>query len=259
MNKERKPDRSILKDIFYKTPCLTYKQLKAYHQNQSNGNERFKIENHLIDCQLCSDALEGLALSESDSISRRDLSSLRETWHSRFGFNDIRHTTWKPYLAMAAIVLLAFVTVLSLLKPNSTEEILFLKYFRPYPNTIPLIRGDEPQSIMENAMIEYEAENYQNASSILSDILTNNPDHSAANFYMGLIHLIHNRTAVAVPHFKKVITDGSNDYIEPAAWYLGLAYLRNDDIKRAKEIIRNIAGKDGSYQEHAINLIKKLE
>ena len=259
MNKLLRPDHSILKDIFYKTPCLTYKQLKAYHQNQSTGSKRFKIENHLIECQLCSDALEGLVLSESDSISSRDLSSLKEAWYSRSGLKGLRHTAWKPYLAVAAIALLAFVTVLSLLKPNSTEEILFLKYFQPYPNTIPLVRSDEPHSIMENAMIEYEAEHYKNASSILSDILTANPDHIAANFYTGFIHLIQKRTVNAVPHFEKVISGGSNDYVEPAVWYLGLTYLRDDNIKKAKEIIRDIASKDGSYQEQAINLIKKLE
>ena len=259
MNRVINTDRSLIKDIFQETTCLTHDQLKAYLKKQVTGRERFNIENHLIECELCNDALEGLNISESEKVTKQDLKSLKNALHSRFMIKSTKNIAWKPYLAMAAVVLLAVVTVFSLLQPQSAEKALFTKYFQPYPNVIPFVRGADSYSIMENAMMEYEAEHYKNASALLSDILVKNPDHIMANFYTGLIDLILKRSTDAVPHLQKVISSYDNDFMEAAAWYLGLTYLRNDDMEKGKEIFHRIADQDGLFTEEAIDLLNELE
>jgi len=45
--------------------CLSEEQLKLYLQQKLSASEQYQIENHLIDCELCTDALEGLRLVEN--------------------------------------------------------------------------------------------------------------------------------------------------------------------------------------------------
>ncbi|MFC1501987.1 tol-pal system YbgF family protein [bacterium] len=255
MNKHIKRDHSIVKDLFDKGACLSVKQLNAYHKYQVSDEERFRIENHLTDCGLCSEALEGLVLSKSDI--HNTLSSLRKGYRDRFQRVDTKQIHWKPYFAMSAIIVLVFASVFTILQQKPMHETLFQEYFQTYPNTTPIVRGDESAGIMENAMIEYEATNYKKALNILENLLNTDPQNAAALFYAGICHLNLKQPDRTIPYLKKVIA-GSNIFIEPAGWYLGLAYLRNKELNQAQKIFREITGRDGLYQEDAQKLLQEM-
>jgi tetratricopeptide (TPR) repeat protein len=257
MNKLIKEDLSIVKDIFRQLPCLTAEQLAAYHRNRVSGQERFEIENHLSECPLCSEALEGLASAGSKTNFKHDLSGLQASYKKRFHPEKLKQIYWKPIFAAAAILVLVFTSLFTLVRQPSHES-LFMHYFQVYPNTTPLVRGNESAGMMENAMMEYEAKNYADALNILSDVLLTDPDNTAALFYTGILYLTLKQPDLAIPYLKRVTT-GSNDFLQPAAWYLGLAYLRDKKISLARTAFQEIAGKDGLYQEQAINLLKKMD
>ncbi|MFY0255023.1 anti-sigma factor family protein [Chitinophaga sp. 30R24] len=48
-------------DIFVTTGCPSQQQLLDYVQGKLTAAEQHEVEMHLADCELCSDALEGLA------------------------------------------------------------------------------------------------------------------------------------------------------------------------------------------------------
>lgn len=48
-------------DIFTETACPTQDQLLAYVENKLSPAERHEVERHIADCELCSEAVEGLA------------------------------------------------------------------------------------------------------------------------------------------------------------------------------------------------------
>jgi hypothetical protein len=48
-------------DIFVTTGCPSQQQLLDYVQGKLTAEEQHEVEMHLADCELCSDALEGLA------------------------------------------------------------------------------------------------------------------------------------------------------------------------------------------------------
>lgn len=48
-------------DIFTETACPTQDQLLAYVENKLSAAERHEVERHIADCELCSEAVEGLA------------------------------------------------------------------------------------------------------------------------------------------------------------------------------------------------------
>lgn len=56
-------------DIFSTTRCLSQQQLLNYVQGKLTAEEQHEVEMHLSDCELCSDALEGLeAIKDKEKI-----------------------------------------------------------------------------------------------------------------------------------------------------------------------------------------------
>ncbi|HNW98123.1 MAG TPA: tetratricopeptide repeat protein [Bacteroidales bacterium] len=56
-----------LNNIFSETDCLSSDVLLAYSENRLSQEEMHLVEKHLLDCQLCSDALEGISLIKNKS------------------------------------------------------------------------------------------------------------------------------------------------------------------------------------------------
>jgi len=56
------------KNLFNPTECLSEQTLFDYIDNKLSAEQRFAVEKHLIDCELCSDALEGLSLLKDRTI-----------------------------------------------------------------------------------------------------------------------------------------------------------------------------------------------
>ena len=48
--------------IYSATECISEQKMFDYIDNKLNAHEQHKVEKHLLDCELCSDALEGLEL-----------------------------------------------------------------------------------------------------------------------------------------------------------------------------------------------------
>ncbi|PSL46168.1 putative zinc finger protein [Chitinophaga niastensis] len=56
-------------DIFVTTGCPSQQQLLDYVQGKLTAEEQHEVEIHLADCELCSEALEGLtAIKEKEKI-----------------------------------------------------------------------------------------------------------------------------------------------------------------------------------------------
>ena len=56
--------------IFKQRNCLTLDELKAYHDNQLVGENKHMVEQHLVDCEMCSDSLEALSNYGIDKIDQ---------------------------------------------------------------------------------------------------------------------------------------------------------------------------------------------
>ncbi|TWV99485.1 anti-sigma factor family protein [Chitinophaga pinensis] len=56
-------------DIFTTTACPTQQQLLDYVQGRMTAEEKHEVELHLADCEMCSEAVEGLsAFKEKEKI-----------------------------------------------------------------------------------------------------------------------------------------------------------------------------------------------
>ncbi len=100
-------------DLFTKSGCLTTEALKRYHSDKLSDFEKDRVKGHLVSCELCSDALEGLQLlsdpKKYDSIVSEINANLQTTL-----IKDVERTQSKKfklqnrlyYIAAAASVLI---------------------------------------------------------------------------------------------------------------------------------------------------------
>lgn len=58
--------------------CLTEPDLQSYVNHKANNELRFKIENHLLDCEICSDVVEGLQLIYKENNAGAYLESVKQ-------------------------------------------------------------------------------------------------------------------------------------------------------------------------------------
>ena len=244
-------------NIFDSSPCLTLDQLNAYIESKLSEPKRFEVEKHLVDCALCSDALEGMALSSDKEKVEQTIKSINKDIRNNFTSRHEKKPHRKVYYATAAALLIAIISFLYVLSNRTPSTTVYAKIFKPYPNTIPLTRGEESDTLVKSAMIEYEAGNYKGTLKILQAILDTEGDNIMACFYSGIANLCLDHPKQAIFYFQKVI-EGQGDFIEQSEWYLGLAYLKNRDMEKSKTILKRIIANNNKYKEQSKSLLDSL-
>ena len=258
MFNQDKNSQTGLSDIFCRTNCLSLEQLIGYAEDRISPLERHSVEKHLIDCELCSEALDGVIASADKVKIHEAVDSLGKEIHARLSRSAIRRHNWKAYYSLAAVLIIGIATVFYAFLRKPAHEALFHQYFQPYPNTIPLVRSQARIGNLELAMMEYEAENYQASLNILQEIIREEPENITACFYAGIVNLCLNDPRPAITRFQKILNEEKNDFMDHARWYLGLSYLKNKDKEQAKSIFRDIATTDGLYTNRSKELLNTL-
>lgn len=84
------------KELFRETGCLSAEMLLRYRDGKLSQDEKHDAEQHLVGCELCSDALEGLSLPHSKTAVADINESIRKRHEAGNTFSS------KPYFAVAA-------------------------------------------------------------------------------------------------------------------------------------------------------------
>ncbi|MGD0710579.1 MAG: zf-HC2 domain-containing protein [Bacteroidales bacterium] len=96
-----------LNNIFSDTDCLSPEILSAYADGKLNADERYRVERHLIDCELCSDALEGLSLLKNKTKLPKLFTGINSTIDKRVNKKEARvfRFDFRMRLAVAALII----------------------------------------------------------------------------------------------------------------------------------------------------------
>ena len=54
--------------LFSNTTCISKETMLKYINKQLSKKELYEVEKHMLDCELCTDAFEGMKLAENSSI-----------------------------------------------------------------------------------------------------------------------------------------------------------------------------------------------
>ena len=112
------------------------------------------------------------------------------------------------------------------------NEKLYAAYFKPDPDLqIPL------DSLgFTNAVRTYKFSDYKTAIKTLKNIATKTPENDSINYFLGLTYMANNKEEHAIP-FLEYAVEAPDDfaYLNKAYYYLGLAYLKEGNIRLAKK------------------------
>lgn len=214
------------------------------------------MENHLLQCDLCFDAAEGITALDSGEDASFYLDDIKDDLKLKInaGFSVKR---FKFYIAAAAIFLVACSAVLIFFGESNSVK-LFKEYYKPYPNIIPMVRGSESDFDLRAAMVLYNSGNYEEAVIEFDKILSSGVENESALFYEGVSFLSLGNGDKAESAFEKVINIGASKLKDQAEWYLALSYLLEEKKENAESLLTKIISEQNYYSSSASDLRSRL-
>lgn len=250
------PQHTLHEALFQDSECLTRQQVLNYLEDRLTPKEQHEIEKHLLECPLCSDAVEGAETHPDDYKAL-----LEETDHLIGDSYSQKKTILfnrAPLFAAAAVVLIGLFGVLKYTQ-KPLNQVIYQKYFEPYPNTIPLIRSYQKTSPLLQGLQFYSLNDYHNALPLLLKASESDNDSLTGSFYAGLSAQALDRFEEAMPLLRKVSNNPASPYTQPAKWYLGLIRLRQENLDEAVQIFSELSQEKGIYQSDSKRILKEIK
>lgn len=95
-------------------PCPDHETLVRYARDLSTPEEAREVELHLAGCPLCSDAVDGLMMMDSETDLTADIAELHARIDAAIVEKDAHVFSFRPYMRLAASLVFLFVSVSAL-------------------------------------------------------------------------------------------------------------------------------------------------
>ncbi|MBK9401959.1 MAG: hypothetical protein IPN36_14260 [Bacteroidetes bacterium] len=140
--------------------CLTREEMVQYLNGNLSDSEQHRIEIHLLDCELCEDAMTGLeGMADKSQITAIDDQLHTEIDVLLHGEKEEKVKVLFPWRMAAAFALLLVSTaVLFLILPKKDEMELFTQEFKPYPAPIDSVVLQTPGTVLSEKEISLNQE-----------------------------------------------------------------------------------------------------
>ena len=248
-----------MKDLFATTQCLSQEQIRDYLKGSLNEEARYEVENHLLDCELCSAAVEGFAESYNFD-ENRELEELAQRFSSQKAAEAQirplrRNYRWLNRVAAAAILLILPLAAWMYWNAQS-EERLFARYFESYTSDYLATRSSNPSkdlhhSLLEKAVERYQQKEYLQSIPLLEVYLEKVPENTIAAFHAGMACLEVGQTSKAIQYLE-VVRLNDAQYYEEASWYLALAHVQLGQEETARAILNDLLKIENGYYEKQV-------
>ena len=243
-----------MKTIFQAHQCLTEAEIRRYLEGTTDAEARHRVENHLLDCPLCEEAVEGYTLFfGAGRQQRRPFSILRG------GRSQLRQ--------IAAVILLLLLPLSGyLIWGHLQEGRLYQTFYESYESDLSMAmrRGatENPEAGIHPALLAgaeaYERGDFAASIPAFQQYLGEKPGDQLSSFYLGMAFLEEERYAEAIQPLQTAAT-AKSPYAEEAHWYLALAYIKLKDTTAAKTALQPLLeAPEGRYYEKAESLTSKL-
>lgn len=267
--------RSKLHKIFQSSQP-SEENIKGYLRGELNEEDRFNMENQMLDDPFLNDVIEGYSESNVDFSATGNVESF-DDFFKRMDVSEeaivrnIRPRGARIYrLAVAAsVALLVAFGAFFLLNNNASlsNEQLFAQNFEIANMDVPQLRGDssienstEINPLLQSAIDLYQKENYQTSLKAFNDYLINvNPDNNFALYHGGICALKMNQTDIAFQNFMKLYVH-KGEFYEEANWYLALTQIQKNDRNGAKELLNTLINEttNSNLKDKAAQLMDSL-
>lgn len=121
---------------------------------------------------------------------------------------------------------------------TSTNQKLYTKHFKPDPG-LPTTMSSTDNFEFYDAMVNYKRGDYKIAINKWQTLLEKKPENDTINYFLGVAHLANKNEIEAIPFLERSVKHQNTfPLIQDAYYYLGLAYLKENNIQLAKKYLK---------------------
>lgn len=135
-------------------------------------------------------------------------------------------------IAVAAVIIIAAGSFW-FLNQNSNNK-LYANYFTPDPG-LATTMSETSNFEFYDAMVNYKQGDYKTAISKWEELYNIKPKNDTLNYFLGVAQMANKNEDKAISYLEKVTSLSDSNFKNEAYYYLGLAYLKNDNLELAKK------------------------
>ncbi|PVW16277.1 tetratricopeptide repeat protein [Marixanthomonas spongiae] len=231
--------------------------IEAYFSNRISNVEFEQLQQLLKeDAALRERFYNELELKEA--IAREEHSDLKNRFRS-LEAKQKKRSFWYVYAAAAVVVLIAIGSLLYEEPP--TTQTLYADYFEPYPNVVHLSSRSQlaEEDVAAGAFELYETGQYTKAATAFKALYqATSKDYLV--FYQGVSLLASNQTHEGIEVLESYPWEVTqSDFAAPANWYLGLAYIKLENLAQATHYLNKVTQAKSPLSQTARNLLEQLD
>jgi tetratricopeptide (TPR) repeat protein len=205
------------------------------------------------------------AIRESDVLKlRSQLDEIHHEIEPEYQKTVARKVIQSKYsrIAAASVVVLFTLGMLlgNLLNQPLTADQLFEKYYEVPEVTAPPRSDVEIDLLYQEALEYYSNEQFGEAMELFEKVIQLDNTNMEAHMAVGISNIETNKPRKAKESFTMIIEQEDNLYFDQARWYLGLCYLKMDNVDEAQSQFILVATDDRSnLQTVAKKILKELD
>ena len=138
--------------------------------------------------------------------------------------------------AVAAVIVIGLGSYWFLGQPSN--EKLYAKYFVADPG-LPTNMGVNDNFEFYDAMVNYKHGDYKLAITKWTKQQQKKPDNDTINYFLGVAQLADKNDNKAITYLQNTIKHPKSVFINDAHFYLGLAYLKTNQLTKAEESFKS--------------------
>ncbi|MEZ5059883.1 MAG: hypothetical protein R2879_22850 [Saprospiraceae bacterium] len=247
-----------------------YELIENYLQGSMGPEEREDFERQMQnDATLQEEvflhkALEEDLPGEQELDFQKSLKAVDQSWERSESGNKGGKIVSFCVMAVAAIliVLIGAVFFTDIFKQSSDPQQLFASNFEPYQMILNTRSGQNlngnKQEQLNEALEAYAQKEYTKAASIFEDLTSDNADQELYELYAAVSRLAAGQAVSAAEKLETLQVKSSPSLRQQVRWYLSLAYLKSEQVNKAKTELQKISKDDFKYSE-AKDILEALE
>lgn len=212
-------------------------EIERYLTGALSENESVAFEKKLEEDHVLKDKVEDLRLVLL-GIAEAGLQQQMETFHRQ------RHHTVQEkkmvraigtrWMLAASLALLLALTTWWYFRYADVNNRRYAAWYRPDPGLMTVMSGESNHYLFDKAMVAYKNADYKSALKQWDDLLKTQPDNDTLLYFTASAMQALSDYTHAAPRYISVLVSDSSIFKSDAAWYLGLIFMRRDDMSKAR-------------------------
>ncbi len=255
---------------------IPYDLLADYYYGLTSRESTGGLVEHFESCEHCKTMLQGIKYMSAEVEGREQMeqkllaASSRLTRIAKKDAQDYprpvvnmeskrRHVQWMA--AALLIGLLGFLARGMFTSQLSMQSQLAIHLSETYPgpqNVRSITIDNEREKLLAQSFELYEAGSFTKAGGNFRELIKSGDTDLRVYFYYGLSSLYQEQSNLEdAVHYLERVAQSQSNYKQQASWLLSLAYAKNQQADKARELWNAIARDSGHYkQAEAAKLLK---